>query len=220
MRALVRHVASVAVAVALGGTPPVAFAAVEPPAEGEAPVEGGAPVEAEAPVEGEEPDPQLPDVAEEPPLDTDTEPPLDTDTDPPLLDTDTEPEPIDDVDETLDRDQNDEFEDDYQFLRDSPEAKTAKRWLVAGIASTVTGGVLVGGAIATGVTPPCNFEAGHNCFEDARNRAAVTMGVPGGLLLIGGVAMTVVGALQRRRLWNGQIAVAPAPNGLVISGRF
>jgi hypothetical protein len=48
----------------------------------------------------------------------------------------------------------------------------------------------------------------------------VTLGAPGGLLLIGGVTMTVVGSLQRRRLWHHGIAIAPSFNGVVISGRF
>jgi hypothetical protein len=39
------------------------------------------------------------------------------------------------------------------------------------------------------------------------------------LLLVGGVTMTIVGALQRRRLWHG-VAVVPTGTGLAVTGRF
>jgi hypothetical protein len=224
MRALPRRFVSFAVAVGLGVTPPVAFAAPQADAVDPEAADPVAPDAAEpAPPDAAEPAP--PDAAEPlveatPPLDSDDEPepPLDSDDD----DNDNdEPSKIDDpdVDDTLDHDAADGFDDDYQVLRDSPEARTARRWLTAGIAATVTGAVLVGGAIAMGQTDPCDFKAGNNCFNDARDRAAVTLGAPGGLLLIGGITMTIVGALQRRRLWNN-LAFMPAPNGLVVSGRF
>jgi hypothetical protein len=213
-------VVSLAVAVGLGGTPPVAFAAVESPPEENPP----APTDSPAPVEP----PLDTDIEPEPPLDTDIEPeqPLDTDSEPPL-DTDSELEPLDTdegavLEETLDREDADDeaFDDGYISVVHSPEAKVARRWLTAGIAATITGGVLVGGAIAMGLTDPCEFTSGNNCFRDARDRAAVTLGAPGGLLLVGGVTMTIVGSLQRRRLWYGKVAIAPALNGVVVSGRF
>jgi hypothetical protein len=172
---------------------PLPVAASEPP-----------PVEAEPPVETE------------PPLDTDTdvdEPPLDTDTD---TDTDEVEPPAPE----LDNDASVEVDDDYNPLRHSPEAKAARRWLGAGITATVAGGVLVGGAIAMGMSDPCEPSAGNSCFTDSRNRAALTMGVPGGLLLLGGIAMTVVGALQKRRLWHGHIAAGRDHIGVVVVGRF
>jgi hypothetical protein len=218
MRVLLRRFVSVTVAVGLGIASPVVLAA---PGEN-----ADAPVETEPPAQTDPDQPPL--DTDELPLDTD-EPPLDTDERP--LDTD-EPEPegldTDDAlapdpeldDETLDRDADDDgFDDDYQVLRDSPEAKTARRWLAAGIAATATGAVLVGGAIAMSQTAPCDVEAGNNCFSDARDRAAVTLGAPGGVLLLGGIAMTIVGALQRRSLWH-DLAFAPAPNGLIVTGRF
>src|SRR5690606_37636954 len=128
----------------------------------------------------------------EPPLDTDSdtdenEPPLDTDGDtdedePPLdtdADTDTADPLLPELVDQVDTDASDRIADGDDPLRDSPEAKTARRWLGAGITATVAGGVLVGGAIALGLTDPCEPAAGNSCFSDSRNRAAVTMGVPG-----------------------------------------
>ncbi|HLT37175.1 MAG TPA: hypothetical protein VK034_12855 [Enhygromyxa sp.] len=172
----------------------------------------------------------------EPPLDTDSdtdenEPPLDTDGDtdedePPLdtdADTDTEDPLLPELVDQVDTDASDRIDDGYDPLRDSPEAKTARRWLGAGITATVAGGVLVGGAIALGLTDPCEPAAGNSCFSDSRNRAAVTMGVPGGVLLLGGVAMTVIGALQKRRLvhdYAGSVTAGRDHIGVVIVGRF
>lgn len=219
---MLRPFVSVAVAVGLGVTSPVALAAPESDSDAPTiaePVDAPA-VEAEPSVETEPRADDAPplDIDEpelegaEPPLDTDEPAPEDLDTDEPLLD------PHHD-DETLDRDLDDAFVDDYQRLRDSPEARTARRWLAAGIAATATGAVLVGGAVAMSQTAPCGVDAGNNCFADARDRAAVTLGAPGGVLLLGGIAMTIVGALQRRALWH-DLAFAPAPNGLIVTGRF
>jgi hypothetical protein len=151
------------------------------------------------------------------------EPPLDSDSDEPPLDSDSDEPPPPELDEQLDSDTNVEVDDGYNPLRDSPEAKVARRWLSAGIAATVTGGVLVGGAVAFALSDPCDPTIGNNCFVDSRNRAAVTMGVPGGVLLLGGVAMTVVGALQKRRLffdYAGSVTAGRDHIGVVIGGRF
>ncbi|MFO7564459.1 MAG: hypothetical protein R6X02_17565 [Enhygromyxa sp.] len=148
--------------------------------------------------------------------------PLDRDDELPL-DGDDEPEPGPALDETLDSDVSDALDDGYDPLRDSPEARTARRWLGAGISATVAGAALVGGAIAYGLTDPCDPLAGNNCFGDARNRAALTMGVPGGVLLVGGIAMTVIGALQKRRLffdYAGGVVAGRDHIGVVLVGRF
>lgn len=108
---------------------------------------------------------------------------------------------------------------DYDPVRDHPKMPAARRWLGAGIAATVTGAALVGGAIALSQTAPCEPSAGNNCFADARDRAAVTMGVPGGLLLLGGIAMTTLGAIQRRRI-KASVALAPGRYGVALSARF
>ncbi|NVB42232.1 hypothetical protein G6O69_30695 [Pseudenhygromyxa sp. WMMC2535] len=128
--------------------------------------------------------------------------------------TQAEPEPDEDWD-----DEDDARFDDYNPVLDSPEAAVARRWLGAGIAATVAGGVLVGGAIAMASTSPCDAYAGNNCFADARNRAALTMGAPGVAMLIGGVAMTIVGGVQRRRLWMS-LEMDRERAGLVVFGRF
>jgi hypothetical protein len=236
MPALFRRLVSATVAVGLGVTSPVAFAApqadaqpsVEPQPEPqpEPDPEPDPIVEPEPPVEPPEPpvEPAEPPADTTPPVEDaeplEAEPPLDTDDEPVPEDLDSDEEALD---ETLDRDEDEAFDDDYQVLRDSPEAKTARRWLAAGIAATISGAVLVGGAIAMSQTAPCDFTVGNNCFEDARDRGAVTLGAPGGLLLLGGIAMTVVGGLQRRRLWHDrarELAVVPALNGVLVTGRF
>lgn len=162
------------------------------------------------------------EVAVEPEVDVEPEPPpvpaaerevLDSPID---IDTDTDEDFDDELDEDVDEDV---IDDDYNRLIDSSEARTARRWLSAGIGATITGSVLVGGAIAMSQTAPCDPLAGNNCFADARDRGAASMGIPGGVLLVGGIAMTIVGALQRRRLWYG-VAVVPTGTGLAITGRF
>jgi hypothetical protein len=246
MRDLSRGVLSLALASALITTPKVAVAApaevpeaeAQPDAEagedepsatpdgespeperGEGEGEGEAVADPEAGEGSGEPQASPPEVAPPAPEPSEDEPPLDTDEDEPPLDTDED----EDLAGDLDVDEDEVFDDDYQVLRHSPEAVTARRWLAAGIAATITGSVLVGGAIALSQTAPCDPNAGNNCFADARDRGAVTMGVPGGVLLVGGIAMTVVGALQRRRLWRSLAlapGVSPTQLGLVVSGRF
>lgn len=177
------------------------------PGEDEGPSDADLSGESVAPdVDVEPPPPPVP-AAEREVLDS----PIDTDTD-----EDFDEDVHEDVDEDLDEDVVD---DDYNRLIDSSEARTARRWLSAGIGATITGSVLVGGAIAMSQTAPCDPLAGNNCFADARDRGAASMGIPGGVLLAGGIAMTIVGALQRRRLWYG-VAVVPTGTGLAITGSF
>lgn len=180
-------------------SPVLAQSPAERPSDAIAPVDI-APVELPAPTEPSEPTP-----------DTD-EPPLDIDTDEPPLDTDT------DTDEPLDADVA-PIEDDYDVLRDSADARDARRWTRAGIASTVAGAVLIVGGVIMGTSDPCDGEIGNNCFRDARDRAALTMGVPGGALLLGGVGMIVAGELQKKRL-RAQLVLSRERIGIGISGRF
>ncbi len=180
------------------------------------------PVLAQSPAERPSDDIAPVDIApvELPALDTDTdEPPLDTDTDEPPLDIDTDEPPLDiDTDEPLDADVA-PIEDDYDVLRDSADARDARRWTRAGIASTVAGVVLIAGGIIMGTSDPCDGQIGNNCFRDARDRAALTMGVPGGALLLGGVGMIVAGELQKKRL-RAQLVLSRERIGIGISGRF
>jgi hypothetical protein len=147
---------------------------------------------------------ELPDpAAPSEPLDTD-EPPLDTDEPPLDTDADADLEPI---------------EDDYDVLRDSADARDARRWTRAGIASTLAGAVLIAGGIIMGTSDACDTEIGNNCFRDARDRAALTMGVPGGVMLLGGISMIVVGEQQKKRL-RAQLLLSRERVGIGIAGRF
>ncbi|KIG13463.1 hypothetical protein DB30_08029 [Enhygromyxa salina] len=159
---------------------------------------------------GDSPAPEPPEPELEQALDEDLEQDLDED-----LDNDLD----EDLDDDLDHDESAGIDDGYDLLRDSPEAQTARRWLGAGIGATITGAVLLGGGIAMSQTTPCQTGAGNNCFADARERAALTMGIPGGVLMAGGVAMIVVGALQKRRI-KASFALGPGELGVVVGGRF
>lgn len=191
----------------LAWSPALALAApAEPPTAGE-PTRSSdefAPIEI-VPVE---PAPVEPEPVEVLPIDTD-EAPLHTDTD---LDTDT------DTDTDLDLDEA-PIEDDYDVLRDSAEARDARRWTRAGIASTVAGAVLIAGGTIMGTTDPCDPKVGNNCFHEARDRAALTMGVPGAALLLGGIAMIVVGTVQKKRL-RADLILSRERIGVGVSGRF
>lgn len=108
-----------------------------------------------------------------------------------------EDEPVDDV--------------PYDPLVDSPEAIRARSWVRSGAVFVAVGGVLAIGGIAMStanvnslamqnVCMPRQDVAGNGCQEGARNRAAMTLGIPGALLLAGGIAMLAVGKAQQRRL--------------------
>ena len=108
-----------------------------------------------------------------------------------------EDEPVDDV--------------PYDPLVDSPEAIRARSWVRSGAVFIAVGGVLAIGGIAMStanvnslemqnVCMPRQDVAGNGCQEGARNRAAMTLGIPGALLLAGGIAMLAVGKAQQRRL--------------------
>lgn len=88
----------------------------------------------------------------------------------------------------------------YNPLVDSPEALRAQQWIKSGIALLSIGGILGIGALGMGSTDPCNLSAGNGCQKTARDRAALTMGIPGAMLMAGGVAMLIVGKRQKRRL--------------------
>ena len=95
--------------------------------------------------------------------------------------------------------------------------RRARGWTRAGVVGVVAGAALVGGAVAMRLSEPCAFGAGNNCFEEARNRAAATMGIPGGVFIAGGVAMIIAGQVQRSRL---MVAPTMAGRGLALTGRF
>lgn len=123
----------------------------------------------------------------------------------------------------------------YDPLVDSPEAQRARSWVRSGAVFLAVGGVLAigGAAMATAkvnslamqnVCEPRGDHAGNGCQEGARDRAALTLGLPGGVLLAAGVAMLVVGKVQQRRLRAGlsrSVALAPGPGlGLGLRAAF
>jgi hypothetical protein len=186
---------------------------------------------AAAPVKGAERSAAEDPRRDELPLDTDDDE-LDTDDDElddDELDTDeldTDELDTDAADDELDTDDAPpppRIEDTYNPLRDGPEARAAKRLLVGGITAMLVGAALVGGATALGLTDPCHPAAGNNCFTDARNRGALTMGIPGAVLVLGGVVMTAVAGVRKRRLWHNAAAGVVSGRdhiGVVVVGRF
>ena len=91
-------------------------------------------------------------------------------------------------------------EDDYDPLRDSPEAMQAVGWVRSGIVFTVVGSVLAIGGVLMVLTDPNDLVAGNGSQKTARDRAALAMGIPGGAMLVGGAAMIVVGRRQKKQL--------------------
>ncbi len=100
----------------------------------------------------------------------------------------------------------------YDPMVDSPEAIRARHWIRSGIVFMVLGSAMSIGAIAMSqadVNVPgtsdmsCNPRsdpAGNGCTEGGRRRATMALAIPGVGLLAGGVAMLVVGKVQKKRL--------------------
>ncbi len=99
----------------------------------------------------------------------------------------------------------------YDPLVDSPEAIRARSWVRSGAVFMTIGFVLAIGGVAMRTAKINSLEhqnecnprgdiAGNGCQEGGRNRAAMTLGIPGGLLLAGGIAMVAVGKVQKSRL--------------------
>lgn len=115
--------------------------------------------------------------------------------------------------------QDDEALPDYNPLRDSPQALTARHWIRTGIVMMSTGGALLLGAVILGSTDPCNRAAGNSCQKAARNRAAVVMGLPGAVLLGGGGAALGVG-IKRRRALALELGLSRRDLVIGVRGRF
>jgi hypothetical protein len=100
----------------------------------------------------------------------------------------------------------------YDPMVDSPEAIRARHWIRSGVVFMVLGSVMSIGAIAMSqadVNVPgtgdmsCNPRgdpAGNGCTAGGRRRATMALAIPGGGLIAGGIAMLVVGKIQRKRL--------------------
>ena len=131
-------------------------------------------------------------------------------------DADEEPWPEDEYPEHLDLPAMD---DGYDPLRDSPQALRASHWVRGGIVVMSAGGALLVGAILMGASDPCNLKIGNSCQEGARNRAAVTMGIPAAALIIGGATALGIGLKQRRNL-AVSLQASREHFGLSLRGRF
>ncbi|HFE45121.1 MAG TPA: hypothetical protein ENJ18_06445 [Nannocystis exedens] len=127
----------------------------------------------------------------------------------------------DDLDFEIDDDYDgDDYEgDDYDPLRDSPEAMQAAGWVRSGIIFTVVGSVLAVGGVLMALSDPKDLVTGNGSQKTARDRAALTMGIPGGMMLVGGAAMIVVGRRQKKRL-RASLQVLRRGAGIGINLRF
>ena len=131
-----------------------------------------------------------------------------------------EPEPSFDVeDDTFFDDEEDFADDDYDPTRDSPEALQAAGWIRSGIVFSVVGGVLSIGGVLMALSDPMDLAAGNGSQELARDRAAQAMGIPGGALIAGGIAMIVVGKTQKKRL-RASLQALRRGVGLGVTMRF
>ena len=79
------------------------------------------------------------------------------------------------------------------------------------------GGALGVGALLMRVSDPCGPRWGNSCLPKARNRAALTMALPGLAMVTGGVAALIVGSRRRRKL---ALSVVLRERRLTVTGRF
>ena len=80
------------------------------------------------------------------------------------------------------------------------------------------------GAVIFGALDPCAPRAGNSCQTDARNRAALTIGIPGVAILAGGAIALSIGMHRQNRL-AASLSVARNDGrtvgaGLTLRGRF
>ncbi|MCX4245835.1 ICP22 family protein [Paraliomyxa miuraensis] len=108
---------------------------------------------------------------------------------------------------------------DYDPRIDSPQALRARRWIRTGIGTASAGGALLVGAIIMGASDPCTRAAGNSCQVEARNRAALVMGIPAAMLIGGGAAMIGVGSFRRRALAI-DLQASRSSFGIEVRGRF
>ncbi|MFN3185630.1 MAG: hypothetical protein ACE37F_26775 [Nannocystaceae bacterium] len=116
-------------------------------------------------------------------------------------------------------DEDEDWDDDYDPLRDSPEAVRSQRRIAGGAVLIGVGALTAFGALGMGLSDPCAAPAGNSCSASARNRAALTMGLPGVAVLGAGVAVLVLGLRQRDRL-RVDAQASRTGAGVRLSGRF
>ena len=88
----------------------------------------------------------------------------------------------------------------YDVMRDSAEAMDAQKFTRGGVILVTTAVLLGTGAILIGTSDPDNLSAGNSGVKAARDRAAVTMGIPGAILLAAGIALLATGSRRKARL--------------------
>jgi hypothetical protein len=191
--------------------------------------------EATAPeAETPEPDASEPEAEtpEEPAAETEGEPAAETDGEvgepeptPEAEVPEPEPEPVpppEELDEEmLDEELLDEEppRDDYDPMRDSPEAIEARRMITGGIILLTTGTALAIGSLAMGVSDKCNRAAGNSCSGASRNRAAATMAVPAVGIFAAGAVLLGIGMRNRNRV-KASVAWSREGGGVLFTGRF
>lgn len=180
----------------------------QPPADAESAEAAEAPAEAQpSAVPGDPAAPPEASPVEEDPAPTAEQP----------LAAEAEDDPLEDEDDWEDGDES--WDDDYDPLRDSPEARTAQRRIVGGAVLLGLGTLTSFGALAMGLSDPCANRAGNSCSEEARNRAALTMGLPGVAAMATGAVMLGLGIRQRKAL-RVDASLSRAGGVLTVSGRF
>jgi hypothetical protein len=107
----------------------------------------------------------------------------------------------------------------YDPLRDSPEALEARRAWTGGAIMLVVGTTLGVGALAMRSSDPCARPWGNSCNVHARNRASLAMGMPGLVILAGGIALLTLGIVRRRRL-EASLAAGSRGAHFMLGGRF
>jgi hypothetical protein len=165
-----------------------------------------------------EPSPEEPSPEEPSPEEPSPDEPSPDEDDPFGDHTDEEPWP----EEVVDADEGEPDDaplPDYDPLRDSPQALRARHWVRTGIGTMAAGGALLVGAIIVGASDPCARPAGNSCQVDARNRAALVMGIPAAILLGGGAAMLGIGLTRRQRLAI-DLQAGRTTVGITLRGRF
>ncbi len=116
-------------------------------------------------------------------------------------------------------DEDEEWADDYDPQRDSPAALESQRRIAGGAVVLGLGALVSFGGLGMLLSDPCARPAGNSCSSAARNRAALTMALPGIAAMATGAVMLGLGVRQRRALRAGA-TVSRAGGTLMLRGRF
>lgn len=109
--------------------------------------------------------------------------------------------------------------DAYDPLRDSPQAMRNRHWIATGAVLVSVGAILGIGAVAMGLSDPCDPRAGNSCVEEARNRGAWSMGAPAIAMTVGGLSALAVGYVRQRRL-QASFGAGPGQASAAVTWRF